>query len=183
MKLLSIFKRQPKMILITKESNNPQSSLRNSSNEAILDEALRFLSNYYFRNDDAGGFVSYTDFWNHMDSRSIYKSECLSLVLFLSRDNKIDIFPFGNNLSYDREPDKIRLNFEGLMFHNSGGYSRAQIDTTNNRRRHDRNERRLVIYTLVLGIATFLLVLTEVLVHRCELDPILHPFGICFCCG
>lgn len=110
-------------VLITKKLNDPNSSLRNSSNETILDEALRYLSNFYYRNDEEKGFIPYQTFWNHMDSRSIYQSECLSLVTFLSRNNKIDIHPFGNHLATDVEPIKIRLNFEGLMFFNSGGYT------------------------------------------------------------
>ncbi|MBK6481907.1 MAG: hypothetical protein IPG01_01940 [Chitinophagaceae bacterium] len=161
-----------KYVMVTREGNDPSSSLRDSSNEEKLDEALRFLSNFYFRNSDAdsyiGEYVEYGQFWKHMDSRSIYRSECLSMILFLEKDGKIEVLQALANLK--GEPQQVRLSFEGLMWFNSGGYVQEKKDTDDARdyklnyeSKTSRQTAGLIRATWAIVIATAVLALTEIL--------------------
>lgn len=161
-----------KHVMITREGNDPSSSLRDSSNEEKLDETLRYLTNFYFRNTDAnsyiGEYVEYSQFWKHMDSRSIYRSECLSMVLFLTKDGKVDILPLLDKLN--SEPQQIRLNFEGLMWFDRGGYVQEKKDIQDERTykfKFDTNvlkqNTNLTRATWAIMIATTALVIAEIL--------------------
>ena len=108
-------------VVVTREDNDPIDSMREWSDEKKLDEVLRELSMFYFRNDDNDGFIPYTQLRNYLDKRSITYSESLSMVLYLSRDNKIDIIPKDDSLQ-GTPPTKIRLNFEGHKFMWAKGY-------------------------------------------------------------
>lgn len=144
--------------------------MRDWNSEKILDDVLRYLTLYYFRNDDDQfGYIPYEQLWKYLDSRSIYQSECLSLILFLSRDNKIDIYP-PEVTGIDKAPQKVRLNFEGKMFFDAGGYKQKKTDTENERIYKSNYDTNVLQQTKGLNratwgvvIATTCLVLVEIL--------------------
>jgi len=161
-------------IFTTREGNNPQDSIADWSDEQKLNEVLRFLSLYYFRNRDdsthyLSGYITYTTLWEHLDRRSIFESECLSMVLYLSREHKIDITKSQID-PLETAPQFVRLNFEGHKFLHSGGYAQQKKDTENERlyklnydEKISGQSSNLTIATWAISIATCFLLIAEIL--------------------
>lgn len=161
---------------VTREDNDPKDSMHDWDNEKKLNEVLRYLSNFYFRNDNSDGFIPYSQLKDYLDKRSISYSYCLSMILYLSRDNKIDISPREYEMN-GGEPMKIRLNFEGHKFMWLGGYVTQRDDAIQLRSRQAtvqavsaRNENLLWIVGAALVAMELISYLTD---HWIEVEKIL----------
>ncbi len=143
------------------------------SDDQKLDAILKYLSLFYFKNDaDRAydcGFVLYSEFKKHTMTFGVYNSECLSIALYLSRHNYIDLSPIEGAF-IDSTPAKVRIQFSGMKFMNEGGFSQKTRDS-NSRREIEknllliskRNEKTLSVSTLVLALATSFLLIVEII--------------------
>lgn len=89
----------------------------------------------------------------------------------LRRDGYIDFIENGkyaNDKQFEEGVD-VRRNFDGDLFVENAGYVKQSDATAIAERIKNNRERQLSTGTVLLAIGTFLLVLTEVLIHWNEL--------------
>lgn len=143
-----------------------------------LDELLKY---FYNKIDDANPMdIDKVKSDNGLLEMAGNKSELERMIIKLRDDKYVHIYPDYYRLPDGKQDMKggmftmCTITFDGRLFFENGGYVKEEQTTLNVEKIKNNRERRLSDGTVLLAIATFLLVLTEVLIHWNEL---LHVFS------